>query len=247
MKFTSNSNELLKQIQSISGILNSNNALPILDNFLFEIKKENLTISASDLASSMSVVIDKNYTCNEEGNIAIPAKLLLDILKTFSNQILTFIINNDNFSIEISSENGNYNLESILPGYYGSRPRHIHIKITTPNEEILVSQLYFGNDPYCENDEWCQDAEDRIILLEENELGLYGGMDLIMNSSDNGIVLGDINFDNLINIQDIVLLVGIILNDFNPIDFQIYSGNVNNDDAIDVLDIIQIINIILSD
>tara|TARA_B100001750_G_scaffold182030_1_gene150683 strand:+ start:445 stop:1569 length:1125 start_codon:yes stop_codon:yes gene_type:complete len=110
MKFTSNSNELLKQIQSISGILNSNNALPILDNFLFEIKKENLTISASDLASSMSVVIDKNYTCNEEGNIAIPAKLLLDILKTFSNQILTFIINNDNFSIEISSENGNYNL-----------------------------------------------------------------------------------------------------------------------------------------
>ena len=52
-----------------------------------------------------------------------------------------------------------------------------------------------------------------------------------MNSSDNGIVLGDINFDNLINVQDIVLLVGIILNDFNPIDFQIYSGNVNNDDA----------------
>ena len=53
--------------------------------------------------------------------------------------------------------------------------------------------------------------------------------------------------DNLINVQDIVLLVGIILNDFNPIDFQIYSGNVNNDGAIDVLDIIQIINIILSD
>jgi len=110
MKFTSNSNELLKQIQSISGILNSNNALPILDNFLFEIEKEKLTISASDLASSMSVVIDKNYTCSEEGNIAVPAKLLLDILKTFSNQVLTFIINNENFSIEISSENGNYNL-----------------------------------------------------------------------------------------------------------------------------------------
>ena len=58
--------------------------------------------------------------------------------------------------------------------------------------------------------------------------------------------MGDINFDNLINVQDIVLLVGIILNDFNPIDFQIYSGNVNNDGAIDVLDIIQIINLILS-
>ena len=70
-----------------------------LDNFLFEIRKERLTISASDLASSMSVVIDKNYTCSEEGNIAVPAKLLLDTLKTFSNQLLTFIINNDNFNI----------------------------------------------------------------------------------------------------------------------------------------------------
>jgi len=145
-----------------------------------------------------------------------------------------------------SDVNGNYTFESILPGYYGSRPRHIHIKITTPGEEVLVSQLYFENDPYCENDQWCQDAEDRIILLEENESGLHGEIDLIINSTDNGIVLGDLNFDNLINVQDIVLLAGIILNDINPIDFQIYAANVNNDDVVDVLDIIQIINIILS-
>lgn len=110
MKFSSNSNELLKQIQSISGILNSNNALPILDNFLFEVKKENLTISASDLASSMSIIINDNYNCVEEGNIAIPAKLLLDVLKTFSNQTLTFIANKENFSIEITSETGSYKL-----------------------------------------------------------------------------------------------------------------------------------------
>ena len=156
---------------------------------------------------------------------------------------------NDYFNLRgkfFSNENGNFTFESILPGYYGTRPRHIHIKVTTPDEEILVSQLYFGNDPYCENDEWCQDAEDRIILLEENESGLYGGIDLIINSTDNGIILGDINFDNLINVQDIVLLAGIILNDFSPIDFQIYSANVNNDGAIDILDIIQSINIILS-
>ena len=155
---------------------------------------------------------------------------------------------NDYFNLRgkfFSDENGNFTFESILPGYYGTRPRHIHIKVSTPDEEILVSQLYFGNDPYCENDEWCQDAEDRIILLEENESGLYGGIDIIINSTDNGIILGDVNFDNLINVQDIVLLAGIILNDFNPIDFQIYSANVNNDGAIDILDIIQIINIIL--
>ena len=110
-----------------------------------------------------------------------------------------------------SDANGYYNFESILPGYYGSRPRHVHIKITTPNEQVLISQLYFENDPFCEDDQWCQDADDRIISLVEDEFGLNGEIDLIMNSLEDGIILGDLNFDNLRNIQDIVLLVGIVL------------------------------------
>ena len=145
-----------------------------------------------------------------------------------------------------SDTNGYYTLESILPGYYGSRPRHIHIKITTPNEQVLISQLYFENDPFCENDQWCQDADDRIISLVEDDFGLNGAMDLIMNSSESGIALGDINFDNLLNVQDIVLLVGMILNDFNSSDFQIYSGDVNSDNNIDVLDIVQLVGIIIN-
>jgi len=145
-----------------------------------------------------------------------------------------------------SDANGYYYFESILPGYYGSRPRHIHIKITTPNGEELISQLYFENDPYCESDQWCQDADDRIISLEENEFGLYGDMDLIMNSSENGISLGDINFDNLSNILDVVLLVGIVIDGFTLNDFQVYSGDLNNDSNLNVLDIVQLVNIILN-
>ena len=156
---------------------------------------------------------------------------------------------NDYFNLRgkfFSDENGDYTFESILPGYYGSRPRHLHIKITTPNGEELVSQLYFENDPYCENDQWCQDADDRIIPLIEDEYGLNGEIDLIMNSTENGISLGDINFDNLLNVQDIVLLVGIILNNSIPNDFQIYSGDINNDNNIDILDIVQLVAIILN-
>ena len=156
---------------------------------------------------------------------------------------------NDYFNLRgkfFSDENGDYTFESILPGYYGSRPRHIHIKITTPNGEELVSQLYFENDPYCENDQWCQDADDRIIPIIEDEYGLHGEIDLIMNSTENGISLGDINFDNLLNVQDIVLLVGIILNNSIPNDFQIYSGDINNDNNIDILDIVQLVAIILN-
>jgi len=145
-----------------------------------------------------------------------------------------------------SDLNGQYNFETILPGYYEPRPRHIHIQITTPNEEVLVSQLYFEDDPFCESDPWCQDANDRIISLEENEFGLHGEMEFNMSSISNGIILGDINFDSLLNVQDIILLVGIIMNDFDPSDFQIYSGDMNNDEIINVQDIVQIIYIILN-
>ena len=145
-----------------------------------------------------------------------------------------------------SDLNGQYNFETILPGYYEPRPRHIHIKITTPNEEVLVSQLYFEDDPFCESDPWCQDANDRIISLEENEFGLYGEMEFIMNSISNGIIPGDINFDNLINVQDILFLVGIILNNIQPNDFQVYAANINGDTEIDILDIVQLVNIILN-
>ena len=155
---------------------------------------------------------------------------------------------NDYFNLRgkfFSDINGDYNFETILPGYYGSRPRHIHIKITTPNEEELISQLYFENDPYCETDPWCQEANDRIISLQENDFGLNGEMNLIMNSSESGIILGDINFDNSLNVQDIIVLVGIIIDTINPNDFQIYAADVNNDYEIDILDAVQLVSIIL--
>ena len=104
----------------------------------------------------------------------------------------------------------------------------------------------FENDPFCEDDQWCQDADDRIISLEENEFGLYGDMDLIMNSLEDGIMLGDLNFDNLSNILDVVLLVGIIIDGFTLNDFQVYSGDLNNDSNLNVLDIVQLVNIILN-
>ena len=105
MKFIVSSTSLLKQLQAISGVLNSNNALPILDNFLFEIDKGQLKISASDLETTMSATLEIEST--DIGNVAIPAKLLLDILKTFPEQPLTFTVEENN-TIEISSNSGKY-------------------------------------------------------------------------------------------------------------------------------------------
>ena len=104
MKFIVNSIGLLKQLQLLNGVLNSNNTLPILDNFLFEMKQDELTLSASDLETSMTTRMA--IQCKEEGMIAVPAKLLLDILKSLPDQPLTFDVDGKTFGIEITSDNG---------------------------------------------------------------------------------------------------------------------------------------------
>ena len=107
MKFIVSSTYLLKQLQVLGGVINSSNTLPILDNFLFELKDSKLTVSASDLETTMSSTLD--VESDKDGSIALPARLLLDTLKTFPEQPLTFVIE-DNNTVEISSNHGKYAL-----------------------------------------------------------------------------------------------------------------------------------------
>lgn len=108
MKFIINSSKLQKQLQSISGVLNSSNPLPILDNFLFEVQPGQLTVSASDLETTMtsSMAVE----AKETGMVAIPAKILLETIKTFPDIPLTFTIDEKNNACEISSEYGKYKI-----------------------------------------------------------------------------------------------------------------------------------------
>ncbi|APU66739.1 MAG: DNA polymerase III subunit beta [Bacteroidota bacterium] len=107
MKFIVSSNYLLKQLQILGGVINNSNTLPILDNFLFDLKNDELTVSASDLETTMSAKLQ--VESDSEGKIAVPAKLLLDTLKTFPEQPLTFVAE-DNHTIELSSNHGKYAL-----------------------------------------------------------------------------------------------------------------------------------------
>ena len=94
MKFIVSSTYLLKQLQVLGGVINNSNTLPILDNFLFELNDSKLTVSASDLETTMSSTIDVEST--SKGSIALPARLLLDTLKTFPEQPLTFVVEDNN-------------------------------------------------------------------------------------------------------------------------------------------------------
>ncbi|MGV9012597.1 MAG: DNA polymerase III subunit beta [Flavobacteriales bacterium] len=108
MKFIVSSSALLKQLQGLQGVLTSSNTLPILDNFLFEIDGKKLTVTASDLETTINASMP--VEAKDKGSVAIPARLLLDTLKAFPEQPLTFSVDPKHFGIEVSSDQGNYKM-----------------------------------------------------------------------------------------------------------------------------------------
>jgi DNA polymerase III subunit beta len=108
MKFIVNSAYLLKQLSNINGVITTNPVVPILENFLFEQDKGGLTVTASDLQTSM--ITEIQVESKEKGSIAVPARILLDTLKNLPEQPVTFSIDESTYSIEIISDNGRYKL-----------------------------------------------------------------------------------------------------------------------------------------
>ena len=113
MKFVVSSTELLTPLQAMSRVISSKNSMSILDNFLFQISGNTLTITASDLETTVQASIQVQDV-EEEGTVAI-LKLLTDSLKEFPEQPIEFSLNQENMMIDISSEKG----KSHLPGLPG--------------------------------------------------------------------------------------------------------------------------------
>ena len=133
MKFIVSSSQLLKQLQVLGGVINSNNTLPILDNFLFEVSENQLKVSASDLETTMSAVV--TIESDSSGSIAISARLLLDTLKTFPDQPLTFKTEGDSI-IEISSDQGKYDM-----AYFGGDEFPKSVSLPSPSKTIIPSNI----------------------------------------------------------------------------------------------------------
>lgn len=109
MKFIVSSLKLLKAVQSLSGVINSNNTLPILDDFLFNISDSELRITASDLETTMIVTIQPDLV-EGAGEVTIPARLLIDILKNFPDIPVSFNIDESTLAIEITTGEGRYKM-----------------------------------------------------------------------------------------------------------------------------------------
>jgi DNA polymerase-3 subunit beta len=119
MKFIVSSSALLKQLQQISGVINANTVLPILEDFLFEIDKNKLTVVATDLETVMKIQME--VEAKDTGRVCIPAKILIDSLKNIPDQPLTFNIDK-NYSVEITSDNGKYKVMGENPDNFPKEP-----------------------------------------------------------------------------------------------------------------------------
>lgn len=149
MKFIVTSTDLLKHLQTIGGVQGSNNTLAILDNFLFEIGQNSLTVSASDLETTM--ITKMEVKAETEGAIAVPARLLMDYLKTLPEQPLTFTIDESTLGIEISSSFGKSKMAGFPADEFPKNPvmedpSSITIPAEVLSEAIQKTIFATGND-----------------------------------------------------------------------------------------------------
>ena len=123
MKFIVNSQQLLRQLQSLSGVLTANNTMPIINCFHFHLEENALTIKTTDLSTTLVARIEVDSgRMDEAQEVAIPSKLLLDILKTFDDIPLTFTIDPSNYTVELSSGQGQYSLAGMDAETYPTMP-----------------------------------------------------------------------------------------------------------------------------
>lgn len=109
MKFVVSSTELLSHLQAISRVISNKSTLPILDNFLFDLKDNKLVLTASDLEVTMVTSLELDNS-DGEGIIALPSRILLETLKKFPEQPLNFDINMDSFGVNIITEKGKFSI-----------------------------------------------------------------------------------------------------------------------------------------
>lgn len=140
MKIILNTSVLLKNLQVLIGVIPASSTVPILENFLFEIENKKLKITASDLETTMSVEMDIENENEGSNSYAIPAKILLDILKTLPNQPLTFTFD-DKSKLEITSESGTYEIPFSDAKEYPTLAALENPSTTTISSEVLSNAI----------------------------------------------------------------------------------------------------------
>ena len=198
MKFIVNSQQLLKQLQSLSGVLSSNNTMPIINCFHFHLEEGSLTMKTTDLSTTLMARMEVETGRMEKAEeVAIPSKMLLEILKSFDDVPLTFNVDQSSYAIDIASGEGEYRLAGMDAETYPAMPTAEGTNSVVMSCNALVNAInktYFATS----NDEmhqqmsgiFCEMTPDGItfVATDAHKLVRYRRKDVTSDVSTNFIL-----------------------------------------------------------
>ena len=198
MKFIVNSQQLLKQLQSLSGVLSSNNTMPIINCFHFHLEEGSLTMKTTDLSTTLVARMEVETGRMEKAEeVAIPSKMLLEILKSFDDVPLTFNVDQSSYAIDIASGEGEYRLAGMDAETYPAMPTAEGTNSVVMSCNALVNAInktYFATS----NDEmhqqmsgiFCEMTPDGItfVATDAHKLVRYRRNDVHSDESTNFIL-----------------------------------------------------------
>ena len=198
MIFIVNSQQLLKQLQSLSGVLTSNNTMPIINCFHLHLEEGALTIKTTDLSTTLVARMEVETGRMEQAEeVAIPSKMLLEILKSFEDVPVTFSVDPQSHAIELSSGQGEYHLAGMDADTYPTMPTAEGTATVVMSCEALVNAInktYFATS----NDEmhqqmsgiYCEMTPDGVtfVATDAHKLVRYRRRDVTSDESTNFIL-----------------------------------------------------------
>lgn len=143
MKFTVSSKTLYNATSAVSKVINSKNALMILDNFLITLSGDTLTITGSDQENALTARI-KVSSSEGEGSICLGARRLVELLKELPDQGMEVVVAEDTLEVQMSYPSGHYSFVGISGDQYpqftkdGEGPEPVSFSIAT---EQLIAGL----------------------------------------------------------------------------------------------------------
>ncbi|MBR1878972.1 MAG: DNA polymerase III subunit beta [Paludibacteraceae bacterium] len=146
MKFNVSSSKLFAQLQTVSRVIAGKNALPILDDVLFELSGSQLRMTASDGETTIRTSVEVEGV-EGNGRVASAAKLLLDTLKEFSEQPLQFTIDENNYAVSMVSQNGTYSFVGVNGDQYPEMPNALtdahHLSLPAKVLQAAIEKTIF--------------------------------------------------------------------------------------------------------
>ena len=198
MNFIVNSQQLLKQLQSLSGVLSNNNTMPIIGCFHFHLEENSLVVKTTDLSTTLVARLEVETGRMEQAEeVAIPSKMLLEILKSFDDVPLTFNVDSQSHAITIASGEGEYNLAGMDADTYPTMPTAegtstAHMSCSALVEAINKTYFATSNDEMHQQMSgiFCEMTPDGVTFVATDALKLvrYRRKDVSSEESTNFIL-----------------------------------------------------------